>query len=95
MLAPRKRISTPASSGPILAPTPKVTSNIAVSETRISPSTWSLAKATASGYRLNNNKLTTKPTPININKDASGISAKGSAANTNNAAHPRINQARS
>ncbi|SVJ71575.1 Uncharacterised protein [Klebsiella pneumoniae] len=49
MLAPNSRISAPAASGPMQAPTPKVTSSMAVSETRRSVSTWSLEKATASG----------------------------------------------
>ena len=49
MFGPTCFISAPVTSGPTLAPTPKVISSMAVSETRRSASIWSLENATASG----------------------------------------------
>ncbi|MNY57387.1 hypothetical protein D3C86_1935860 [compost metagenome] len=94
-MGPNCFISAPVNSGPMLAPTPKVISNIAVSDTRRSASIWSLENATASGYRLNCSRQTRKPTGNSTSRGAVGMIARGKADTASKAAVLRISTARS
>ncbi|MNP56839.1 hypothetical protein D3C76_1515990 [compost metagenome] len=77
------------------APTPKVTSSMAVSETRRSASIWSLEKATASGYRLNCTRHTAKPSGSMASIGSDGSTASGRLASSSRMPALRISTARS